>query len=52
LLVGLVIGLGYYVVGEVLATSGEVFAVDPLVVAWAPSAVLLVFTAIAIKRAG
>jgi lipopolysaccharide export system permease protein len=52
LLVGLVIGLGYYVVGEVLATSGEVFAVDPLIVAWAPSAVLLVLTSIAIWRAG
>jgi lipopolysaccharide export system permease protein len=51
LLVGLVIGLSYYVIGRVVATSGEVFDVDPLIVAWAPSVVLLVLTAVAIARA-
>ena len=51
LLVGLVIGLGYYVVGRVLTSGGEVFDVDPLIVAWAPSAVLLVVTTTALARA-
>lgn len=50
LLVGLVIGLGYYMLSEVLASSGEVFNVDPAIVAWAPSAVLLVATAILVAR--
>jgi lipopolysaccharide export system permease protein len=50
LLVGLVIGLGYYMLGEVLASGGEVFNVDPAIVAWAPSAVLLVATGILIAR--
>lgn len=50
LLVGLVIGLGYYVLGEVLQSGGEVFSLDPLVVAFAPSAVLLVITLVAMAR--
>jgi len=50
LLVGLVIGLGYYMLSEVLASSGEVFNVDPAIVAWAPSAVLLVATGILVAR--
>ena len=51
LLVGLVIGLSYYVIGEVLARGGEVYDLDPLVVAWAPSALLLVATLVALSRA-
>jgi lipopolysaccharide export system permease protein len=50
LLVGLVIGLGYYVVGQVLSSGGEVFDLDPLVVAWAPSAVLAAVTVAALSR--
>lgn len=50
LLVGLVIGLGYYMLGEVLASGGEVFDVNPAIIAWAPSAVLLVATVIMIAR--
>ncbi len=51
LLVGLVIGLSYYVIGEVLARGGEVFDLDPIVVAWAPSAMLLLATLVALSRA-
>ena len=51
LLVGLVIGLSYYVIGEVLARSGTVFEVDPLIMAWAPSAVLLLVAVVAVARA-
>jgi lipopolysaccharide export system permease protein len=50
-LVGLVIGLSYYVIGEVLASGGEVYNLDPLVVAWAPSGLLLAVTTVALLRA-
>ncbi|HEX6992594.1 MAG TPA: LPS export ABC transporter permease LptG [Gammaproteobacteria bacterium] len=50
LLAGLVIGLGYYVATQMMQSSGEVFDIDPLIVAWAPSAVLLAITAIAFLR--
>jgi lipopolysaccharide export system permease protein len=50
LLVGLVVGLGYYVVGEVLANSAAVFDFDPALLAWGPSAVLAVVTLIALAR--
>jgi lipopolysaccharide export system permease protein len=51
LLFGLVIGLSYYVMGEVLAKSGEVYSIDPRIVAWAPSAVLLLVVLVAMARA-
>jgi lipopolysaccharide export system permease protein len=50
MLVGLVIGLGYYVAGEVLTNSGAVFELDPRVVAWAPSALLVIVTVVALHR--
>jgi lipopolysaccharide export system permease protein len=49
-LIGLVVGLSYYVVVQVAARSGQVFDVDPIVVAWAPSAVLLGVVTIALLR--
>ncbi len=50
LLVGLVVGLGYYVSGQLLTNTSEVFAVDPRIVAWAPAALLLVITSVACSR--
>ena len=50
MIVGLVIGLGYYVLGELSVNSRVVFALDPVVAAWAPSAVLCAITVIAIAR--
>jgi lipopolysaccharide export system permease protein len=50
LIVGLLIGLGYYVAAQTLASSGQVFELDPIVVAWAPSAVLIAVTAFAFAR--
>lgn len=50
LLVGLVVGLAYYVASQMLAHTGEVFNIDPRIVAWAPSAVLLLVTAVALSR--
>lgn len=50
LLVGLVIGLGYYAGTRVLAGGVEVFGLDPIVVAWVPSLLLLLVTAGALSR--
>jgi lipopolysaccharide export system permease protein len=51
LIVGLVVGLSYYAIGQVLASGGEVYGVQPLVVAWAPSSVLFLITIVAVARA-
>jgi lipopolysaccharide export system permease protein len=51
LIVGLVVGLSYYAIGQVLASGGEVYGVQPLVVAWAPSSVVLLITIVAVARA-
>lgn len=50
LVVGLVIGLTYYVAGEVLTSGGEVYGLDPRVIAWAPTALLILITAVAFSR--
>ena len=50
LLVGLIIGLTYYVAGEVLTSGGEVYGLDPLIIAWAPTALLMVVASIAFAR--
>jgi lipopolysaccharide export system permease protein len=50
MLVGLIIGLGFYVVGQVSSSGGEVFNLDPVLVAWAPTAALILTTAIALSR--
>lgn len=48
--VGLIIGLSYYVAGQVLTSGGEVYGLHPLVIAWAPTAVLVLVTAAAFAR--
>jgi len=50
LLVGLILGLSYYVIGELLTSGGEVYGFDPLVIAWAPTALLAGVTAVAFAR--
>jgi lipopolysaccharide export system permease protein len=50
LMVGLVFGLSYYVVVQLLANSGQVFDLDPLFVAWAPLGALSLITLTAILR--
>ena len=49
-LVGLCIGLGFYVADQVLTNSGTVYGFDPILVAWAPTVGLMLITAIAIAR--
>ncbi len=50
LLVGLLIGLGYYVTAQTFVNSGEVFDLDPFIVAWLPSGALLIITSVALLR--
>jgi lipopolysaccharide export system permease protein len=50
LLVGLIIGLTYYVAGEVVTSGGEVYRLDPLIVAWAPTALLVLVAGVAFAR--
>ena len=50
LLIGLLIGLAYYVTAQAFANSGQVFDLDPRVVAWLPGAVLFSITAFAFSR--
>ena len=50
LMIGIVIGLAYYLASEMLANSGQVFNLNPAVVAWLPSGVLLIVTIFALNR--
>ncbi len=50
LLIGVVIGLAYYLASETLANSGQVFNLNPAVVNWLPFGVLLAITIIALSR--
>ncbi|MFO7286171.1 MAG: LPS export ABC transporter permease LptG [Gammaproteobacteria bacterium] len=50
LLVGLIVGLGYYVATQMLESTAQVFELDPRVVAWAPTMALLVVAAISYAR--
>lgn len=50
LIVGLVIGLGLFVVDEILSNSGAAFGLDPLAVAWAPTIALCVISLFAVAR--
>jgi len=50
LMIGVVIGLAYYLASETLANSGQVFDLNPLVVTWAPSLTLAAITAFALSR--
>lgn len=50
LIVGVLIGLGYFLASEMLASSGQVFDLNPAVVAWVPSAALVLITIFALTR--
>ena len=50
MVVGLIIGLGYYVLGELSVSLLDVFRLDPVVAAWAPSGLLLLITLVAVAR--
>ena len=50
LMIGVVVGLAYYLASETLANSGQVFDMNPAVVIWLPLLVLCVITVIALRR--
>lgn len=50
LMIGVIIGLAYYLVSEMLANSGQIFNFDPAVIAWLPSVLLAAVTVFALNR--
>ena len=50
LMLGVLIGLGYFLASEMLANSGQVFNLNPAVVSWLPSAALLLVALFALSR--
>ena len=50
LIVGVLIGLAYFLASEMIANSGQVFNLNPAVVTWLPSAALVLVTAVALSR--
>jgi lipopolysaccharide export system permease protein len=50
MLIGIVIGLGYFLVARALADGGEVYNLDPALVGWLPTVLLAVAAAIALAR--
>jgi len=50
LLAGLGIGIGWFLVSRTLADGGEVWNLDPLIVAWLPTVLLAAVTAMALQR--
>jgi lipopolysaccharide export system permease protein len=50
LMIGVVIGLAYYLASEMLANSGQVFNLNPALIAWLPAIVLVAVTGIALAR--
>lgn len=50
LMIGVLIGLGYFLASEMLANSGQVFRLNPAIITWLPSVALLGITVFALTR--
>jgi lipopolysaccharide export system permease protein len=50
LMLGVLIGLAYFLASEMLANSGQVFNLNPAIVTWLPSVALLIVTVVALSR--
>jgi lipopolysaccharide export system permease protein len=50
LMIGVVIGLAYYLASEMLANSGQVFNLNPAMITWLPPLVLAIVTSVALAR--
>jgi len=50
LMIGVLIGLAYFLASEMTANSGQVFNLNPAVVTWLPSIALLIVTLFALTR--
>ena len=49
-MIGVLIGLAYFLASEMSANSGQVFNLNPAVVTWLPSIALLAITGFALTR--
>jgi lipopolysaccharide export system permease protein len=49
-MLGIVVGLAYYLVSETLANSGQVFNLNPAIVNWLPFMALCAITGVALAR--
>ena len=50
LMIGVLIGLAYFLASEMLANSGQVFRLNPAIITWLPSVALLGITVFALSR--
>jgi lipopolysaccharide export system permease protein len=50
IMIGVLIGLGYYLASEMIANSGQVYDLNPALVTWLPSLALLAVTVFSIDR--
>lgn len=50
LMIGVLIGLAYFLASEMLANTGQVFNLNPAIVTWLPSLALLMVTCYALTR--
>lgn len=50
LMLGVIIGLAYYLASETLSNSGQVFDLNPVVVSWLPSLALAIVAMLALSR--
>ena len=50
IMIGVLIGLAYFLASEMLANSGQVFRLNPAIVTWLPSIALLAVTTFALSR--
>jgi lipopolysaccharide export system permease protein len=50
LMIGILIGLGYYLASQMSANSGQVYDLNPALVTWLPSLALLAVTLFALDR--
>lgn len=50
LMIGVIVGLAYYLASETLANSGQVFNLNPALVNWLPSLALCLVTIVALVR--
>ncbi len=50
IMIGVMIGLGYYLASEMVANSGQVYDLNPALVTWLPSLALLAVTVFLIDR--
>ena len=51
MVVGLIVGLAYFLASRSLADGGQVFDLNPVVTAWIPTLALIVVTGAVLARA-